>query len=269
MTRRRLDPANLETLQRTLGELPRPAARPAFRERLRDQFTRDAIRGSDRAAPGRERRRAPLAWATAIAAAAALVVIGLRLNAGAAWSLAGTSGIGVVHVDGRAIALQSAGEIARALKPGSRVQLPEGAQLDLALPGSVLLQIVGGSDVTLPGRPGRWFVRSMSASLESGELRVSTGPGFPGMRLDVVTPEARAVVTGTTLAILRQPDASCVCVFEGRVAMQSGARSEPVLAGTRRSVFRDGRSPVVEPIRPMETMKLSMLRDQATQALAR
>lgn len=265
---RRLDPAELERLQRALGESPRAVARPAFRERLRDEFVRDAISVSDRTAPRRERRWAPLAWATAVAAVAALAVIGLRLNAGPAWTLAATSGSGVVQVDGRAIALQSAAEIALALKPGSRVQLPAGAQLDLTLPERVLLQIVGGSDVTLPGRPGRWFGRSMSASLESGELRVSTGPAFPGMRLDVVTPEARALITGTTLAVLRQPDASCVCVFEGHVAMASGARSELVIEGTRRSVFRDGSAPRVEPIRPMETMKLSMLRDQATEALA-
>ena len=50
--------------------------------------------------------------------------------------------------------------------------------------------------------------------------------------------------------------------------MQSGALSEVVLEGTRRSVFRDGSAPLVEPIRPMETMKLSMLRDQATRELA-
>lgn len=265
---RRLDPAELERLQRALGESPRAVARPAFRERLRDEFVRDAISGSDRAAPRRERRRAPLVWATAMAAMAALVIIGLRLNAGPAWTVAATSGSGVVHVDGRAIALPSSEELARALKPGSRVQLPEGAQIDLALPGSVLLQIVGGSDVTLPGSPGRWFARSMRASLESGELRVSTGTAFPGTRFEVVTPEARAVVTGTTLAVLRQPDASCVCVFDGSVAMQSGALSEVVLEGTRRSVFRDGSAPLVEPIRPMETMKLSMLRDQATRELA-
>ena len=77
------------------------------------------------------------------------------------------------------------------------------------------------------------------------------------------------MVKGTTLAVFRLPDASCVCVFEGEVAMLGGGHDDTVDAGTRRTVYRDGRPPLLEPIRPMETMKLSMLRDQAAQALER
>jgi hypothetical protein len=51
--------------------------------------------------------------------------------------------------------------------------------------------------------------------------------------------------------------------------MINNASAATVYAGFRRSVFRDGRAPRVEPIRPMETMKLTMLRAQAKQELGR
>ena len=204
-----------------------------------------------------------------MAASSAAVILALAWmhNAGPAWELTGSSGSGMVQIDGRPTPLDAPAEIARRLHSGADVLLPADAQLDLELPGIAVIQLVGGSHATLPGRPGRWFARSMVASLDTGEIRISTGPAFRGTRLEVVTPEARAIVTGTTLAVLRQADASCVCVLEGKVSMISNASAATVYAGFRRSVFRDGSAPRVEPIRPMETMKLTMLRTQAEQAL--
>lgn len=263
------EPMDLERLQRLLSRLSRPAARPEFRDRLRRQFVL-----------GPKPERASRWWSTphsrplpravlTASTAALLLFLGWQFNAGPAWKLTAISGSGMVQVDGRRVAFDSPANVARALKPGSRVWLPEGTQLDLELPGTAVLQIVGGSSVRLPGSPGRWLGRRMTASLETGEIRISTGPGFQGIRFDVLTPEVRAVVTGTTLAVFRQPDASCVCVFEGDVAMFGGADDDTVHAGYRRSVYRDGRAALLEPILPMETMKLTMLRDQASQALRR
>jgi hypothetical protein len=47
------------------------------------------------------------------------------------------------------------------------------------------------------------------------------------------------------------------------------ASADTVWAGLRRSVYRDGRAPKVEPILPMETMKLTMLRAKAEQDFGR
>jgi hypothetical protein len=174
-----------------------------------------------------------------------------------------------VAIDGQPTLLGTPEAIARRVHPGAVVVLPADAQLDIQLPGIVAIQIVGGSRVILPGSPGRWFGRSMVGSLEAGEVRITTGPAFGGCRLEVVTPEVRAIVTGTTLAVLRQPDASCVCVLEGQVAMVGVASADTVWAGLRRSVYRDGRAPKVEPILPMETMKLTMLRAKAEQDFGR
>ena len=267
MTDRRKMSAYLESAQRSLSRLPRRAADRKFRERLRSQFVRDAI-------PGRARSVPHTWWSTrwgrtamAAASAAAVLAFVWLLNTGPAWELTGSSGSGVVQIDGRPTPLNAPAEIARRLHAGADVLLPAGAQLDLNLPGIAVIQLVGGSHATLPGRPGRWFARSMAASLDTGEIRISTGPTFRGTQLEVVTPEARAIVTGTTLAVLRQADSSCVCVFEGRVSMINHASTATVQAGFRRSVFRDGRAPRVEPIRPMEIMKLTMLRTQAEQVL--
>jgi ferric-dicitrate binding protein FerR (iron transport regulator) len=267
MTDQRKMAADLERVQLSLSRLPRRAANPEFRDRLRSQFVRDAI-------PERVRNVPHTWWSTrwgiaamAASSAAAILAFAWVLNPGPAWKLTGSSGSGMVQIDGRPTPLDAPAEIASRLHSGADVLLPADAQLDLRLPGMAVIQLVGGSHARMPGRPGRWFARSIVASLDAGEIRISTGPGFRATRLEVVTPEARAIVTGTTLAVLRQADASCVCVLEGRVSMIHDSSAATVYAGFRRSVFRDGSTPRVEPIRPMETMKLTMLRTQAEQAL--
>jgi ferric-dicitrate binding protein FerR (iron transport regulator) len=206
--------------------------------------------------------------AASAAAAAALVIIWL-FNPGPAWRISAVTGTGMARIDGAPVSLLDRGTLADRLRPGAEVVLPADAQLDLELPGLALMQITGGTRAVLPGSPGRWLGRALTASLGSGEIRIATGPGFAGTRMSVATPEMRAVVTGTTLAVLRDSSASCVCVLEGRVTQTAGGAADTVGAGFRRSVFRDGGRPLLEPIRPMETMKLGMLRDLAEHALAR
>ena len=269
MTDLRKGTADLESVQRALNRLPRQAANREYRDRLRSQFVREAIPKRARREPYRGPSGGWRLFAMATAAAAAILALVWLLNTGPAWELTGSSGSGIVLIDGRPASLGAPSEIARRLHPGARVVLPADTQLELRLPEVAVIQLVGGSQATLPGSPGRWFARSMVASLDAGEVRVSTGPAFRGNRFEIVTPEARAIVTGTTLAVLRQVDASCVCVLDGRVSMLHDDSTATVYAGFRRSVFRDGRAPLVEPIRPMETMKLTMLRAQAEQALRR
>ena len=259
-----------ERVQRALQRAQRPVADASYRSRLRAAFVSRSI-PERRATRSWPLLRAP--WprvaASLIAAAAAMIVV-LLSNAGPAWRLRTASGSGSLRVDGRVLDLASSDEISRALHGGARIELPADAQLDLELPGVAVFQLVGGSRLVLPANPGRWFTREVTGSLDTGEVRITTGPRFHGTRLAVDTPEMRAIVTGTTLAVLRQPDASCVCVLEGAVVM-SGHASAPdtVHAGFRRQVFRDGRAPLLEPIRPMEIMKLQMLRAQLADSPSR
>lgn len=243
--------------------LPRPTATPEFRMALRAAFVNRSI-PSRRFPPLLRLRHG--SGATLIrtlgAAAAALIAI-LWLNQGTAWKVHGVSGTGTIRVNERLIDLGSAADVERALRPGVRIELPASAQVDLELPGIAHLQIVGGSRLVLPGSPGRWFGKQIVGTLDTGELRVTTGPRFHGTRLRIETPETRAVVMGTTLAVFRLPEGSCVCVLEGVVSMrEQGSPAHSVRAGFRRVVYRDGRAPLVEPILPMETMKLEMLRDR-------
>ena len=79
---------------------------------------------------------------------------------------------------------------------------------------------------------------------------------------------ARVEVTGTTLAVICDPEGTCVCVFEGvvHVGRKSGPLS-PVEHGKRGFVYNDGREPVVATIRETELVKLGMFREQSRKAL--
>jgi ferric-dicitrate binding protein FerR (iron transport regulator) len=107
--------------------------------------------------------------------------------------------------------------------------------------------------MVLPGRPRRWFPRSLRADIEAGEVRFLTGPRFPGRTLVLSTPEGRAEITGTVVSVLRDVamGATCVCVMEGtaRIGM-TDADMEPVPHGMRKVMFADGRTPLVVSILP-------------------
>jgi ferric-dicitrate binding protein FerR (iron transport regulator) len=248
-----------------LRRLPPPLPGAAYRDELKRAFVSGAFPSPAPrdVAESRLRRasRSPIPWA---AAAAALAVV-LTLNQGPQWELPAVSGAGQVRIDGASVTIVERSQLARRIRAGAHISLPDSAQMDIALPGVVTIQITGGSDAVVPGRFGRWFARSSEGWLESGELRFSTGPRFRGARLRIRTPETTTEAAGTTFAVIRNPEATCVCVLEGAIAMTGpNAPPDSVRAGFRRSVYRDGRAPKVEPILPMEVMKLTMLRDQVS-----
>ena len=257
--------------------LSRPQADSAFRARLKREFEAGSItspyarrgRRSSEQAPswesgmgrvvrGRWARWAPLAWA---AAAAFLIMSVIGLNRGPRWEVSGVTGAGIAVVDDRPIPLEHREQLLQALHPGARIQVPIGAELEVTAPGDLMIQATAGSEMVLPKSPGRWFGRQAVAEIRRGELRITTGSGFHGARLAVITPEARVEVTGTTLAVICEPRGTCVCVFEGRVLV--GARSgtmEPVTSGRRRYVFKDGRPPEMAEMRGAEREKLGTFR---------
>src|SRR5207249_6837996 len=133
------------------------------------------------------------------------------------------------------------------------------SQLEIMGPGQLVIQMTPGSDVTIPKTPGRWFGRRVSTEVRAGELRITTGHGFDGARLSITTPAARVEVTGTTLAVICDPEGTCVCVLEGKVGV--GGRDGPmetVKQGRRRFMFNDGRAEAAE-IRPTELVQLGEL----------
>jgi len=253
-----------------------PAADTGYRARLRQGFASGAL------APARPReglrplpiplyRRPALRWALLpVAAAAALVAI-TTLNQGPRWELISSRGEGVAVIDAVPVPMNHAEDLARRLRPGARLRLPEGAEVEIVSRGQIAMQITPGSDVTLPEPPGRWFGRHARAGIAEGDVRITTGAGFRGARLEVETPEAIVEVTGTTLAVICEAGGTCVCVFEGRVTVAGRGEGSkvPVAEGHRRFVFNDGRPPESAGIRPVEDVMLRQFREERRVVLER
>jgi hypothetical protein len=124
----------------------------------------------------------------------------------------------------------------------------------------VRLRVLAGTEIVLPDPPRRLLPSSITLRVDKGEVYGTTGgPLAYGFRIQ--TPEAEAVLHGTTFAAFRTDDATCFCLYEGElhVADASGGRFD-LEPGFRIFVHRDGRPPRREPLSDMEVMKLSMMR---------
>ena len=246
-----------------LRALAPPRPDPAFRERLKRDFVAGRI-GERRTLvlpiPGQRR----LAWRLALAPAALalLAVAAWMANRGPGWSVMTTRGEGSAIVDGAPVPLASREQLGRRLRPGARLTVPAGAEVELASLSGLVVQVTAGTEFTLPATPGRWLQRRVTGAVRHGEVRVTTGHAFAGALLRLDTPEAAVEVTGTTLAVICEPAGTCVCVYDGVVRVGPGGTGMvSVPNGRRRFVFNDGRPPESAEIRPMENTKLAMFRD--------
>jgi hypothetical protein len=193
---------------------------------------------------------------------AALGVAVAIVNRGPAWTMLSSTGDGIAVVDQVPVPLTHPEDLQRRLRPGATVSVPEGAELELASAGDMVVQITAGTEFTVPASPGRWFGRDVAAAVRNGTIRVTTGPSFAGARLRIDTPEAMVEVTGTTLAVICEPTGTCVCVYEGTVRVSDRqAEAQPVSSGHRRYVFNNGKPPESAEIRPTEVGKLGEFRD--------
>ena len=216
--------------------------------------------------PGRPRFAAVLAAAAAIA-----VVVGILGNRGPEWRVLEVVGTGEVQADGEPIPVERTHQLAERIHPGVELIVPSTASLQIAAGSDLAMEILPGTRFTVPPAPPRWFLRKSELFARSGEMRITTGPTFPGAKLEVHTPEAMVQVHGTTLAVIMEPTGTCVCVLEGEVMV--GARGEaagpegaggsammPITAGRRGYIFHDGRTPERAEIRPTELTELARFR---------
>jgi hypothetical protein len=174
----------------------------------------------------------------------------MTLRQGPALELADVTGSGVVTVDGQPYQTTDRQRLERALRPGARVEVPAGVELDLLHPDTVVYELAAAT-MTLPHSPASGSGKTAECRLESGEVRVLTGPGFGQGRLIVRTPEGMIHVTGTLVSVVSDTTGTCVCVHHGTVRVGiDTADLEAIPAGQRKVMFADERPPIITAIAP-------------------
>jgi len=247
---------------RGLGEV---RADDAFGEKLRQQFmsgeiaatteTTETEAGAEASEPEAprivnlpeqsRRRRRLLAVLPAIAAVFAIIFF----NSGdPVWQLEEVRGTGTVTANNVTVDAADSEAVANLIAPEARISVPAGVQLDIVLDGVMVVGLAGPADFTLPANPqDKHF--AYQATVYEGEFRVKTGPKFPGNEMLLLTTEGRVEITGTSIAVYKDAEVTCVCVLEG-TAMIGKDRDhlDAIPAGMRKVMFADGSDPLIIPI---------------------
>jgi len=237
-------------VQSVVRSMPRPEADPAFRNRLRREFSTGRFEQHVRPRPTEPKIAGWFTWPWAMAATAVLLVIGFGfLNHGPDWRVMSASGAGTVTVNGTSVAASDRAALEKALRRGGQVSVPAGSELTLLFEGTLLVQAAPGTDMHVPTPGGRWMGKNMHATVTKGEARLLTGPRFPGRVMDIGTPAGTAMITGTVVSIVTDGAFTCVCVAEGTASVGKSATSmEFVPAGMRKVMFSDTRPAALLPI---------------------
>jgi len=85
----------------------------------------------------------------------------------------------------------------------------------------MLWRLETGTDMVLPGRPGRWFGRRTDALVRVGEAALRTGPDLAGGAVAIRTPDGQALISGTLFNIFCNDELSCFCLWEGTASVQT------------------------------------------------
>ena len=149
--------------------------------------------------------------------------------------------------------------VGESFKSGAIV-VAAGSELELQLGQDLRVRLLADTKLDLPSGPGRWFGIDRTLKLDSGEIYGTSGGQKLGFDLAFVTDELSARMTGTTFAVFRTDEASCVCLWVGGIDVTSLDSGEVVTLEPRSRVwiYRDGRAHEVLPLSDMETMKLQM-----------
>ncbi len=246
-------------------------ADPAFRARLKEEFLAGQV---EEPAPSRHwpsdvrprpRWRLVLGLVTT-AVAAALIMAFLFGIRGPRWTLEKGSGEGQIRIGARTFPLDRLSELADFLVPGARLTTEGTAEITLRAGDQMVLVLAPESELTLPDTFGRWFSSDRSLQLVRGEVRVTTLSGFSPANLLCETEESMVRITGTTLAVIRNDQGTCLCVLEGEVEMMDRVGEgkdamSRVPEGMRRVAYSDGRESAMAPLEPLEEIQLQKLRE--------
>jgi ferric-dicitrate binding protein FerR (iron transport regulator) len=220
------------------------SADATFRERLKREFAAGTISEPAVQPEQREAPRLPRwTWLLVPAAAVILVVALILPKPDPTWTIYGT---GSVVINGQTLSTGDADTIARALVSGGDVQVPDGSSLHLRLDDRLILALIEGTDATVPAPPQPDSEGLLISEVRDGELRLKTGPGFPGSRLHVLTTEGRTEISGTIVSVYKGDGYTCVCVLEGTALIGVDESSlDEIPPGMLKIMFDDGSPPFV------------------------
>ena len=251
-----------------LGRAAAPPAAPAEAElRAREAFFAGATGAALPGAEGRPRSAAPgrRSWRRRLVAGVAAAAAALAFFS---WAAAPRSGWVVVdlHMADEVLVAGRPPVIGAEVEEGA-VQTTPCSEVELSLQDRLRLRFLSDARADLPPGPGRWFGRSRTLRVDKGEVYGSTGGAPLDFRLWIETDETRAVLAGTTFAVIRLEDATCLCLYDGRISfLPRGAETAIELpVGQRVFIYNDSRPLRFEPLDGRERMKLQML-DEATRA---
>jgi ferric-dicitrate binding protein FerR (iron transport regulator) len=237
-----------------VAELPEAAPSADFRERLRSAFIHGNIEESprqERVRPGARRKLPWWRWVPAAAAGVAVVLfVVAMLNRGPAFRIVEVAGTGDVRVNDRPLAMSNRDALRAALHGGATLEVPPDGAVALLAPDLALYEVTGGTRMTLPKSPGKWFGRTVVCRIFVGEMRLKTGARFAGSQMLVYTPDGMVLVTGTLLSVQCDASGTCVCVVEGTAHVGVNAGDlEAVAPGYRKVMPRDG-TPKITSVAP-------------------
>lgn len=250
-------------LQQSVRDLGEVRADDAFRAKLRQQFVSGEFAETAETPtaempapeipnivelpPQKRTRRRFLAVLPAMAAMLAIVIFS---GGDPEWKMEDVRGIGTVTVNSHTADATDPDAVANLIVPSARISVPEGVQLDVVLDGVMVIGVAGPADFTMPDNPeGDKY--AYAATVHRGEFRIKTGPEFPGSEVLILTTEGRIEITGTTIAVYKNDDVTCVCVLEGTALIgKDGDHMDAVSAGMRKVMFADGNDPAIIPIEP-------------------
>jgi len=250
-----LSPEELR-IQASVRGLDEVRAEDAFREKLRQQFVsgdfEDSAEPNVSAAsaeivgsPRRKRRSWGFAIVPAIAAMLAIIFLGGNEPG---WELSALRGEGTLIINGVAVEASDFAAVARLIEPEARVVVPEGLEVDVLLDGVIVFGVVGPVDFTVPNEPAK-APYNYAVNVHHGEFRIKTGPDFEGRQMVMTTSDGQTEIVGTTIAIFKNADLTCVCILEGTASVgKDDDHMDAVPAGMRKVIFADGRDPLIIPI---------------------
>ncbi len=222
------------------GQAP-PPARESFVRELRRKFVEGDFEDSDgeweraapRVSPPRRANPALRVLVGGLAAAAAILAIGVFVPTGPRWTALAVQGSGPLIVDGERAETFDASLIGAALEGGGELG-SVGHTIGFGFGPHLLLELRPGARIRAERAEDELIVQ-----LLEGELYAKTDGAYDGPPLVVRTQDLDLRMVGTSLGVMTNGELTCVCVAHGAVELTTANGREACPAS---SYYQDWRN---------------------------